>query len=64
VGGKQGKVAVTIFAMMELFGAACILLLVSWQQIALLLPKDGETSQYCFKAREPFLPPYLPHTLA
>lgn len=61
VGGKQGKVVVTIFAMMELFGAACILLLVSWQQIALLLPKDGKTPQCCFKARDPLLRPYPPH---
>ncbi|GAB4818922.1 hypothetical protein N2152v2_005968 [Parachlorella kessleri] len=39
--GRAGHALVVAFALVELFGGTCIVLLVVWQQLALLLPSDG-----------------------
>lgn len=41
-GGKLGHRLVVTFALIELFGGSCIVLLVVWQQLVLFLPAAGE----------------------
>ena len=57
--GRVGRALVVAFALVELFGGTCIVLLVVWQQLALLLPADGEQFSRLASYRGMCLLPYV-----